>query len=121
MPLNYSEPHGEKAAIAITRYPAAVLAGSPAYRGPILFNPGGPGGSGVNFIAVAGSALAQIVGPEFDILGFDPRGKPVRHPLYSVALGAQYYFHRLKVLLTRSLACRSLKQIWSDNCGAARL
>ncbi|KAJ7858726.1 TAP-like protein-domain-containing protein [Mycena leptocephala] len=72
VPLNYSEPRGEKAAIAITRYPAAVLAGSPAYRGPILFNPGGPGGSGVNFIAVAGSALAQIVG--LDILGFDPRG-----------------------------------------------
>ncbi|KAJ6470603.1 TAP-like protein-domain-containing protein [Mycena vitilis] len=74
VPLNHSEPDGEKAAIALTRYPAAVPADSPLYRGPILFNPGGPGGSGVAFIALAGSGLAQIVGPEFDIVGFDPRG-----------------------------------------------
>ncbi|KAJ6558054.1 TAP-like protein-domain-containing protein [Mycena capillaripes] len=74
VPLNHSEPDGDKAAIAITRYPAAVPAGSPLYRGPILFNPGGPGGSGVDFIANAGSALAQIIGPAFDIVGFDPRG-----------------------------------------------
>ncbi|KAJ6531989.1 hypothetical protein B0H19DRAFT_1189475 [Mycena capillaripes] len=47
--LNYSEPDGAKAAIAITRYPAAVAADSPLYRGPMLFNPGGPGASGVIF------------------------------------------------------------------------
>ncbi|KAJ7666056.1 alpha/beta hydrolase fold-domain-containing protein [Mycena polygramma] len=74
VPLNHSEPDGEKAVIALTRYPAAVPADSPLYRGPILFNPGGPGGSGVDFIALAGSGLAEIVGPEFDIVGFDPRG-----------------------------------------------
>lgn len=74
VPLNYSEPEGEKAAIALTRYPAAVPADSPLYRGPVLFNPGGPGGSGVDMIALAGSALAVMVGPEFDIIGFDPRG-----------------------------------------------
>ncbi|KAJ7320978.1 alpha/beta hydrolase fold-domain-containing protein [Mycena albidolilacea] len=74
VPLNYSEPHAEKAVIAIIRYPATVPADSPLYRGPILFNPGGPGGSGVAFIESAGPALAQLVGPEFDIIGFDPRG-----------------------------------------------
>ncbi|KAF7360125.1 hypothetical protein MVEN_00740900 [Mycena venus] len=74
VPLNYSEPKGEKAIIAITRYPAAVPVDSPLYRGPILFNPGGPGGSGVDLIAIAGSTFARILGPEFDIIGFDPRG-----------------------------------------------
>ncbi|KAJ7887828.1 TAP-like protein-domain-containing protein [Mycena olivaceomarginata] len=64
----------ERAVIAIIRYPATVPADSPLYRGPILFNPGGPGGSGVAFIESAGPALAQLVGPEFDIIGFDPRG-----------------------------------------------
>ncbi|KAJ7689457.1 TAP-like protein-domain-containing protein [Mycena rosella] len=84
MPLNYSEPDGEKAVIAMTRYPAAVPADSPLYRGPVLFNPGGPGGSGVTFIALAGSALAQIVGPQFDVIGFDPRG--VAHSTPRVSL-----------------------------------
>ncbi|KAJ7760788.1 TAP-like protein-domain-containing protein [Mycena olivaceomarginata] len=60
-------PEGEKAAIALTRYPAAVPADSPLYRGPVLFNPGGPGGSGVDMIALAGSALAVMyIFPSFE-------------------------------------------------------
>lgn len=47
---------------------------TPRYRGPILFNPGGPGGSGVDFINRLGDLLAQVVGEEFDVVGFDPRG-----------------------------------------------
>ncbi|KAJ7182764.1 hypothetical protein C8R43DRAFT_1116387 [Mycena crocata] len=68
VPLNYPEPHGAKVAIAMTRYPATVPADSPQYRGPILINPGGPGGSGVDIVNFLGAALAQTVGPEFDIL-----------------------------------------------------
>lgn len=58
----------------MTRIPSPLPVDSPWYRGPILFNPGGPGGSGVNFIAGSGKALSKIVGPQFDVLGFDPRG-----------------------------------------------
>jgi pimeloyl-ACP methyl ester carboxylesterase len=47
---------------------------SPEYRGPILFNPGGPGGSGVEFIREGGDVFSSILGPQFDIVGFDPRG-----------------------------------------------
>ncbi len=46
----------------------------PRYRGPILINPGGPGGSGVDTIIRAGDLLAEILSDEFDIVGFDPRG-----------------------------------------------
>lgn len=74
VPLNYSDPSGDKAAIAMARIPAAVLPGSPQYRGPILVNPGGPGGSGVDLVLGAGALLSGIVGPNFDVLGFDPRG-----------------------------------------------
>ncbi|KAF7971700.1 hypothetical protein HWV62_20160 [Athelia sp. TMB] len=51
--------------------PATDLAN---YKGTILVNPGGPGGSGTFFVNNWGRNLSKIVGPEFDILGFDPRG-----------------------------------------------
>lgn len=72
--MNYSEPDGTEATIALTRYPSLLPADSPWNRGPILVNPGGPGGSGVDMVASAGAMLARIVGPQFDIVGFDPRG-----------------------------------------------
>jgi pimeloyl-ACP methyl ester carboxylesterase len=74
VPLNYSDPDGEKAIIAMTRIPSPLPVESPWYRGPILFNPGGPGGSGVDLIARDGKLLSAVVGPQFDVLGFDPRG-----------------------------------------------
>jgi len=72
--LNYFDPEGPIATIAMTRIPALVASDSAEYRGPILFNPGGPGGSGVDMIATAGRHFQSVVGPHFDILGFDPRG-----------------------------------------------
>ena len=75
MPLNHSDPNGREATIALIRIPAVTPEMSETYRGPILFNPGGPGGSGIGLITgpYAG-ALRSIVGPDFDIVGFDPRG-----------------------------------------------
>ncbi|KAK7047751.1 hypothetical protein VNI00_006079 [Paramarasmius palmivorus] len=74
VPLNYSDPEGQSAAIALARIKANVSSDSPDYLGPILFNPGGPGGSGVDLILSRGQSLATVVGPQFDIVGFDPRG-----------------------------------------------
>ncbi|KAK7032246.1 hypothetical protein VNI00_013204 [Paramarasmius palmivorus] len=74
VPLNYSNPDGESAAIALIRIKANVSTDSTEYRGPILFNPGGPGGGGIDLIIARGPLLAQIVGPQFDVVAFDPRG-----------------------------------------------
>ncbi|KAJ7209101.1 TAP-like protein-domain-containing protein [Mycena rebaudengoi] len=74
VPLDYSNPHSESAAIAMVRFHSVVPHNSSSYRGPILINPGGPGGSGVDFGLNSGKQLSTIVGPEFDIIGFDPRG-----------------------------------------------
>ncbi|TEB32535.1 hypothetical protein FA13DRAFT_1687269 [Coprinellus micaceus] len=71
VPLDYAEPGGRQAAIALIRKPATTREG---YRGPVLFNPGGPGDSGVNMILSSADDLATILGPQFDIVSFDPRG-----------------------------------------------
>jgi hypothetical protein len=40
-----------------------------------LVNPGGPGGSGVELALKLGSLAQTLIGADFDIIGFDPRGK----------------------------------------------
>ena len=72
--MNYSDPEGDKAVIALVKWPSTLPTDSPSYRGPILFNPGGPGGSGVDLILTGGPTYAEILGPQFDLVGFDPRG-----------------------------------------------
>lgn len=40
----------------------------------MLVNPGGPGGSGIEFVHRAGQKLKEVVGENYHILSFDPRG-----------------------------------------------
>ncbi|MFJ9211317.1 alpha/beta hydrolase [Streptomyces sp. NPDC102264] len=72
VPLDYRNPDGRKIEIAISR----VASKKPAQRRGVLFtNPGGPGGTGLNFPAlVAGAGLPQSVLDAYDVIGFDPRG-----------------------------------------------
>jgi hypothetical protein len=73
--LNYSETNGPSVHIAIIRYPSPYLVSNPAeYRGPMILNPRSPSGSGVRLVAEIGYLLSFMVGPQFDILSFDPRG-----------------------------------------------
>ncbi|MEM9651974.1 MAG: alpha/beta fold hydrolase, partial [Actinomycetota bacterium] len=83
VPLDYDRPFGSTVELALVRLPAA----NPESRmGSILLNPGGPGGSGVDFALgfgpFVGQAYGQEVADKFDIVGFDPRGinrsSPVR-------------------------------------------
>ena len=72
VPLDYDNPRGRQIGIAVTRLPAS----NPAARiGSVFLNPGGPGGSGVDFVLGAGPFLfAPQVRERFDLVGFDPRG-----------------------------------------------
>ena len=72
VPLDYDDPNGAQISIAMVRLPAA----NPALRqGSLFINPGGPGGSGVDFAVFAAPFLfTQDARDRFDIVGFDPRG-----------------------------------------------
>src|SRR6267142_1521311 len=54
VPLDHANPEGQTIAIALVR----LTATDPSSRlGTIFLNPGGPGGSGVDFVVSVGSAL----------------------------------------------------------------
>ena len=70
VPLDYADPEGDTIDLALIRVPA-----SGERVGAVLTNPGGPGGSGFDFVANAASTIQFTLGLEgFDIVGFDPRG-----------------------------------------------
>jgi pimeloyl-ACP methyl ester carboxylesterase len=72
VPLDYADPNGATISIALARLPA----GDPTHRiGSLFLNPGGPGGSGVDFVLGFGPFLyTSEVRARFDLVGFDPRG-----------------------------------------------
>jgi pimeloyl-ACP methyl ester carboxylesterase len=79
VPLDYDRPRGAKISLALTRLPAS---GPGARIGSIFFNPGGPGGSGVEFVQGLGRDLySDEVRARFDLVGFDPRGVARSTPL----------------------------------------
>jgi pimeloyl-ACP methyl ester carboxylesterase len=70
VPIDYDDPASDTIGIALVRVPA-----SGDRQGAVLFNPGGPGGSGFDWIATGGTTVVAQLGLEdFDLIGFDPRG-----------------------------------------------
>ncbi|KAF9069707.1 TAP-like protein-domain-containing protein [Rhodocollybia butyracea] len=72
VPLNYSDDQEGSAAIAMLRL-RSNFTGSD-YLGPIFYNPGGPGVSGVDDLVGGTGAFLAGITPQFDIVTFDPRG-----------------------------------------------
>jgi pimeloyl-ACP methyl ester carboxylesterase len=80
VPLDYADPAKEQIAISVIRLPAS----GNERIGSLLLNPGGPGGSGIEYARAATSVVSPQLRARFDIVGFDPRGvgdsSPVRCP-----------------------------------------
>ncbi len=72
VPMVHADPEGEKITLALNRLPTP----SGARQGSLLFNPGGPGGSGLDlvFIMADEDLVPAAVRDAYDIVGFDPRG-----------------------------------------------
>ncbi|PTB66068.1 hypothetical protein BBK36DRAFT_1203627 [Trichoderma citrinoviride] len=66
------------ATIAMIKLPAVVPDDDPAFGGAIFTNPGGPGGSGVDFLLSMGRYLRYTADKpgrrHYEIISFDPRG-----------------------------------------------
>lgn len=70
-PLDWANPGAEDIELALVRQPAT--SGNPI--GSLLLNPGGPGGSGFEFVQDSlDYATDDRLQAAFDVVGFDPRG-----------------------------------------------
>jgi pimeloyl-ACP methyl ester carboxylesterase len=71
VPADWARPRGPSAVLTIARRKAT----NPARRiGALLVNPGGPGGSAVDFTFGAPTFFGADLLARFDIIGMDPRG-----------------------------------------------
>ncbi|MFB7650649.1 MULTISPECIES: alpha/beta hydrolase [unclassified Streptomyces] len=70
VPLDHARPRGRQITLALSRVPHTAA----TYQGPLLVNPGGPGGSGLTLAGFVASSLPEKVAAQYDVIGFDPRG-----------------------------------------------
>ncbi|MFF8641191.1 alpha/beta hydrolase [Streptomyces sp. NPDC015345] len=70
VPLDHQRPAGEQITLALSRVPHTAATS----QGPLLVNPGGPGGSGLAMAGSVAKSLPKEVAARYDVIGFDPRG-----------------------------------------------
>ncbi|MEU2336079.1 alpha/beta hydrolase [Streptomyces sp. NPDC013172] len=109
VPLDHRDPDGRKITLALSRVPHTAAAA----LGPLLVNPGGPGGSGLSLAGFVASALPKQVAARYDVVGFDPRGVGRSGPAVDCAPG---YFKPVRpdsVPATPALEEANLKRVRS--------
>jgi len=82
VPLDYAHPGGRKIKVAVSR--VRHTASARHYQGVMIVNPGGPGGSGLDFPAfMPGWLPGHAAAGAYDWIGFDPRGVGASRPALS--------------------------------------
>ncbi|MGH3496289.1 MAG: alpha/beta hydrolase [Nocardioidaceae bacterium] len=76
VPIDYSDPSGPTVTLHLKRQQAT----SSPDLGPLFINPGGPGGSGLNFVDQFTGEAPELLS-HYDVIGFDPRGVGTSDPL----------------------------------------
>lgn len=83
VPLDTARPSGRQITLALSRVPHTAR----TFQGPLLVNPGGPGGSGLKLAGYVASALPKAVAAQYDVIGFDPRGVGRSTPALNCSAG----------------------------------
>lgn len=100
VPVDYANPEGAQAELAVIRIPARG-----DRIGVLMVNPGGPGASAVDTVAGMGAALADTeIGRRFDLVGFDPRGVGHSTPELRCRTDAEFDAYRREPLADYSQA-----------------
>lgn len=91
VPVDYSDPDGDTAQVAISRAEATG-----ERIGSLLINPGGPGASG---LAMATQGSGTQLAENFDRIGFDPRGVGASTPQVRCLTPAEFDADRAEVYI----------------------
>jgi len=76
VPMDYDNPEAATIQVHLTR------AQETAEQQPVLFNPGGPGSSGIEFVQDSvGAMLSERLAENISAIGFDPRGVGASEPV----------------------------------------
>ena len=78
VPVDYNKIDDQVFHLQVLRHKAS---NTKNYLGAIVVNPGGPGGSGVDYAWDAENIVSTAISSRFDIVGFDPRGVNTSEPL----------------------------------------
>jgi pimeloyl-ACP methyl ester carboxylesterase len=78
VPIDYTNAARGDFSLALIRQPARNQA---ARIGALVVNPGGPGGSGVDFLRAWAFAVPASIRDRFDLVSFDPRGVGQSSPI----------------------------------------
>jgi pimeloyl-ACP methyl ester carboxylesterase len=128
VPLDWAHPGGREIRLAVIRH----LASRPDERiGSLFFNPGGPGNSGVGFVAGGGGDLLDGYGQgRFDVVSWDIRGSadvapdrpgPVTTPVrcFANAVSQARFWDELSVPTTAPAARRYRRKTaaYARRCG----
>jgi pimeloyl-ACP methyl ester carboxylesterase len=71
VPLDHDDPDGESIDIELAQ---VATADADRRIGSLVLNPGGPGGSGIEFLQSAAIVMPPEIAERFDLVSFDPRG-----------------------------------------------
>ncbi len=80
VPVDYSRPDGETLKLRVLKVPARGGGAKPA----LFVNPGGPGGSAVDYAKLANFIVTPTVREAYDVVGVDPRGVGQSNPIVCI-------------------------------------
>jgi pimeloyl-ACP methyl ester carboxylesterase len=118
VPMDYADPGLRTLSIALIRLPTSDRK---TRIGSLVTNPGGPGGSGIQYARTASSAISDAVRKRYDIVGFDPRGVGQSDPIHcltSAQTDAMYGEDPSPTTPAQIATATSIAQAFATACGA---
>jgi len=89
VPADYSHIDNSTFTLQVIKH----VANKPSKRiGSLIMNPGGPGGSGIQYVLAADSIVSTSIENVYDLVGFDPRGVNLSQPLRCLTDSQEDYF-----------------------------